>query len=106
MTFLLDHDVPSDIEYSLVALGHAVVKLREIMPRTTPDEEIFRLAGDRGYVLITCNQDDFLALAGKIVPVGLVILIRRRRRAQERAALVRLLDNAGEAGLRGNINFA
>jgi hypothetical protein len=26
--------------------------------------------------------------------------------ARERAALVRLLDTAGESGLRGNINFA
>jgi hypothetical protein len=29
-----------------------------------------------------------------------------RSRALERAALVQLLDNAGEAGIRGNINFA
>jgi hypothetical protein len=32
--FLLDHDVPDDIEYSLAALGHEVLKLREVLPRT------------------------------------------------------------------------
>jgi hypothetical protein len=36
----------------------------------------------------------------------MIILIRRKSRAQERAALIRLLDKAGESGLRGNINFA
>jgi predicted nuclease of predicted toxin-antitoxin system len=104
--FLLDHDVPDDIEYSLAALGHEVLKLREVLPRTTPDEEIFRLGGERDCILITCNRDDFLAIAGHVPHAGLVVLIRRRTRAQERAALVRLLDNAGESGLCGNINFA
>jgi hypothetical protein len=33
VTFLLDHDVPHDIEYSLAALGHSVLKLREVLPR-------------------------------------------------------------------------
>jgi len=104
--FLLDHDVPDDIEYSLAALGHAVLKLREVLPKTAPDEEILRLAAERDCVLITCNRDDFLAIAGRVPHQGLVVLIRRRTRAQERAALVRLLDNAGESGLRGNINIA
>ena len=31
MKFLLDHDVPDDIAFSLEALGHAVVKLREVL---------------------------------------------------------------------------
>jgi len=104
--FLLDHDVPDDIEYSLAALGHAVLKLREVLPTTAPDEEVLRLASQRDCVLITCNRDDFLALARQAPHAGLIILIRRRTRAQERAALVRLLDNADEAGVRGNINFA
>jgi len=81
--FPLDHDVPDDMEYSLAALGHAVLKLRDVLP-----------------------SDDFLTIAGLVPHAGLVILIRRRSRAQERAALVHLLDNAGESGLRGNINFA
>lgn len=54
----------------------------------------------------TCNRDDFLAIAQKVAHAGLIVLIRRRTRVQERAALVRLLDGAGDAGLRGNINFA
>jgi hypothetical protein len=59
--FLLDHDVPDDATVSLEALGHEVIKLREVLPMTTPDDEVLRLAGERGCVLITCNRDDFLS---------------------------------------------
>jgi predicted nuclease of predicted toxin-antitoxin system len=103
---MLDHDVPDDAAFSLGALGHEVVKLREVLPMTTPDDEVLRLAGERDSVLITCNRDDFLAAAGRVAHHGIIILIRRKTRARERAALVRLLDSAGESGLRDNVNFA
>lgn len=106
MKFLLDHDVPDDAAFSLVALGHVVVKLREVLPTTTSDDEVLRLVGERGCVLITCNRDDFLAAAGGVAHHGIIILIRRKSGALERAALVRLLDSAGDSGLSGNINFA
>jgi hypothetical protein len=38
--FLLDHDVPDDAAFSLEALGHVVVKLREALRVTAPDEEV------------------------------------------------------------------
>lgn len=106
MNFLLDHDVPDDVIYSLVALGHTVLKLRDIVPVTTPDAEVLRTATERNCILITCNRDDFLALARNSPHAGIVILVRRRSRALERAALVQLLDNAGESGMHGNVNFA
>ena len=37
---------------------------------------------------------------------GLVILVRRRSRQIEISRMLTLLKNAGEQGLRGNINFA
>ncbi len=106
MKFFLDHDVPDDVAFTLEALGHAVVKLREVLPVRASDEEVLRQAAERQCLLITCNRDDFLAVAGRVPHHGIIILIRRRSRALERAALVRLLDTAGESGLRGNINFA
>lgn len=106
MKFLLDHDVPDDVAFSLEALDHVVVKLREVIPTTTSDDAVLRLAGERSCVLITCNRDDFLTAATRIEHHGIIILIRRKSRALERAALVRLLDSAGESGLTGNINFA
>jgi hypothetical protein len=55
---------------------------------------------------LTCNRDDFIELARYKPHLGIIIVIRRRTRAAERAALFRLLEKAGESGLRNNINFA
>ena len=106
MRFLLDHDRPR--RYRVFA-GDTWPRGAQATRGFAEDRAgpgHLRLAGERDCVLITCNRDDFLAIAGQVPNAGLVILIRRRTRAQERAALVRLLDNAGESGLRGNINFA
>jgi len=85
---MLDHDVQDDTAFSLEALGHAVVKLREVLSRTAPDDEVLRLAGERGCVLITCNRDDFLAAAGRVAHHGLIILIRRKSRHWRAVCLV------------------
>ncbi len=106
MKFLFDHDVPDDMAYGLTTLGHEVFKLRELIHPQTIDEEVLRFAGKNNYVLITCNRDDFLAAARKVSHAGLIILIRRNARVRERVALLRLLDQAGEQGIRKNINFA
>ena len=106
MKFLFDHDVPDDMAFSLRALGHEVIKLRELIRPEIADEDVLRLAAEHDCVLITCNRDDFLKAAQRIPHVGLIVLIRRRSRAHERAALVGLLDKASEAGIRNNINFA
>jgi len=42
--FLFDHDVPDEMAYGLVALGHEVFKLRELINPQTEDEEVLRLA--------------------------------------------------------------
>jgi predicted nuclease of predicted toxin-antitoxin system len=106
VNFLLDHDVPDDLSYLLEHLGHRVVRLREALPRTASDAEVLAHAADHGLVVITCNRDDFLRLVGDRPHGGIVIVIRRRSRAAERAALLRLVESAGPEGLRGNVNFA
>jgi predicted nuclease of predicted toxin-antitoxin system len=106
MTFLLDHDTPDDIGYSLAALGHQVVRLRDVLPKDCKDTEVLSHAQRQGWVLITCNRDDFLSLAKSQPHAGLIILIRRRTRVAERTALVRLLDRAGETGITNRVNFA
>jgi predicted nuclease of predicted toxin-antitoxin system len=103
--FLLDHDVPEDPSYLLEQLGHEVTLLRRALPQDASDEAVLKLAHERGCVLLTCNRNDFLDLAGKQPHRGVVVVIRRRTRAAERAALFRLLERAEEAGLRNNINF-
>ena len=106
MTFLLDHDAPDDLTYSLEGLGHRVIYLRDALPTKTGDAEILAYAHQREYIVITCNRDDFLALGKSKPHCGIIILLRKRTRVAERAALVHLLDNAGESGIANNINFA
>ena len=106
MTFFLDHDVPHDLTYCLRTLGHEVVVLREVLPVRTDDATVLRYAAERGYVVITCNREDFVAEAQNVAHAGIILVFRRKTRAGERAALIKLLDRAGEAGIVGNINFA
>ena len=103
---LFDHDVPDDAAFALEALGHQVVRLREVLPTTTTDAEVFRYADASNFILVTCNRDDYLSLIGDTPFFGLIVLVRRTRRALERAALVQLIERVGEAGLVGAIHFA
>ena len=103
---MLDHDVPDDLSYLLEQLGHHVTLLRKALPGDSSDEAVLQFAHDGGCLLLTCNRDDFLRLATMRPHHGIVIVIRRRTRADERAALFRLLERAGETGLRNNVNFA
>ena len=106
MRFFLDHDVPSEIARVLRAEGHHVVELRDVLATGALDQEVLQCAQDHGMLMVTCNRDDFLALAAQHPHPGLIVLIRRRTRQAECAHLLRLLDLAGESGLCGNINFA
>jgi hypothetical protein len=60
----------------------------------------------RGCILITCNRDDFLRLAQVKAHHGIIIVVRRRTRAAERAPFLSLIERAGPAGLFANINFS
>ena len=106
MKFLLDHDVPEDLSYLLERLGHDVRLLRQVLPQDASDDSVLQFAYDKDCLLMTCNRDDFLHLAKQKPHHGIIIVIRRRSRAAERAALFRLLERAGETGLRNNINYA
>lgn len=106
MKFLLDHDVPTEAARVLSQGGHEVVELRNVLPRDTLDAEVFRYARLNRLLLVTCNRDDFLALAATESTFGLIILVRRRSRMAECSELLRLIARAGETGLRDNINYA
>jgi predicted nuclease of predicted toxin-antitoxin system len=106
MTFLLDHDTPDDLVFSLRALGHQTIHVRDALTRRADDAAILAHAHHRGWIVITCNRDDYLALGQSKPHSGIIILIRRKTRVAERAVLVQLLDRAGEHGLANNINFA
>ena len=106
MNFFLDHDVPADVGRVLRLKGHTVQFLNEALSITTDDLSVMRHAVKHGMVIITCNRDDFLLLAETEPHVGIIVLVRRRTRVAECAAVLRLLERAGESGIAGNINFA
>jgi len=85
--------------------------LRDALPVTATDEQVFAWAQNQGRVIVSCNRNHFLALARQAVAqerrfAGLIVLIRRRTRQAECGHLLTLLRRAGESGLDGNINFA
>jgi predicted nuclease of predicted toxin-antitoxin system len=104
--FFFDHDVPDDLSYLLRQFGHEVIFLRDALSTNSSDSAVLQYAHDLNAILVTCNRDDFLQLAEEEPHPGIIILIRRKSRAQERASLFQLLESAGETGLRANINFA
>ena len=107
MKFFFDHDVPDDVAHVLRHWEHEVVLLRDALPRTSTDAEVFAHCCEQKLMLVTCNRDDFLELARqKREHSGLIILIRRRTHQGEAAHLLRLIENAGADGLRANVNFA
>ena len=84
MKFLLDHDVPAEISRVLQHWGHNVTALRTVLPVTAPDADVFGYACLEGLIIISCNRDHFLALAGQTHNhPGLIILIRRKTRQAE-----------------------
>jgi predicted nuclease of predicted toxin-antitoxin system len=109
--FLLDHDVPAEMARVLTYWGHDVETLRQALPITARDEQVFQHARQHGRLIISCNRAHFLALAEEAIHTdqpfpGLIVLIRRRSRQAECGHLLQLLGRAGEAGLANNVNFA
>ena len=87
-------------------LGHEVVFVREVMNPAAADADVLAYACQESAIMVTSNRDDFIGLAEQQPHYGIVIVVRRRSRMAERMAFFRLLERAGESGLRDNINFA
>jgi predicted nuclease of predicted toxin-antitoxin system len=104
--FLIDEDVPMEVSRCLRDAGHEVCVVAEVLGVRTDDVDIWRFAVLSQAIVVTCNRQDFLSLAGTQPETGLIVLNRRRTRQAECRRILALLENAGETGLNGNINFA
>lgn len=54
MTFFFDHDVPEDTAFALEAMGHRVVRVRQVLPMDAKDDEVHglaNLASEEQYIL-------------------------------------------------------
>ena len=106
MRFLVDEDVAEEVVRCLRQAGHEVSLVTEVLGVRTDDVDIWHHAVRTETIVVTCNRQDFLELAGTAPETGVIILNRRRTRQAECRHLLELLSSAGEVGLRGNINFA
>jgi predicted nuclease of predicted toxin-antitoxin system len=106
MRFLVDEDVAIEVARALQQAGHEVLLVPEVLGLRTDDVDIWHHAALTQCIVLTCNRQDFLALAGTQPATGLIILNRRRTRQAECRHLLQLLANAGEDGFKRNINFA
>jgi hypothetical protein len=106
VTFLLDQDVPDAIGRVAAQEGHTVTRLREVLSPETDESTVLRSAHSHEAVLVICNRDHFLALVADQPHAGLIVVIRRQSRVAECSRFLRLLRNAGESGIRNNVNFA
>ena len=106
MRFQVGEDLAAEATRCLRQAGHEVLLVTEVLGVRTDDVDIWRHAAQTQSIAVTCNRPDFLGLAGAKPATGLIILSRRRTRQAECRHLLQLLTNAGEAGLKRNINFA
>jgi predicted nuclease of predicted toxin-antitoxin system len=104
--FLLDEDVPSDIRRALRNAGHTVEIAFEVVGESMPDEAVWAHAVATKAIVVTCNRQHFLGLAGTNPATGLIVLGRKDKRQTEVSNILKLLKKAGPSGLEGNINFA
>ena len=106
MRFLVDEDVAVEVARCLRQAGHEVSLVAEALGVRTDDVDIWHHAVRSEAIVLICNRQDFLELAGAAPETGVVILNRRRTRQAECRHMLQLLARAGEAGLKQNINFA
>jgi predicted nuclease of predicted toxin-antitoxin system len=104
--FLVDENVAIEAARCLRQAGHEVLLVPEVLGVRTDDADIWRHAVQTQSIVVTCNRQDFLELAGSEPATGLITLNRRRTRQAECRHLLQLLAKSGEGGLKGNINFA
>jgi predicted nuclease of predicted toxin-antitoxin system len=104
--FLIDEDVPIEATRCVRQAGHEGQLVAETLGTRTDDADVWYHAVQTESIVITCNRQDFLQLAGTEPATGLIVLKRRRTRQAECTRLLQLLASAGETGLKCNINFA
>ena len=57
--FFTDNDVPNSVGDTILAMGHQLTRLRDVMADTSPDEIVASACRDRRLVLVTHNVRDF-----------------------------------------------
>ena len=73
MRFLVDEDVAVEVARCLQQAGHEVLLVAETLGLQTDDVDIWHHAVRTAAIVITCNRQDFLELAGTEPETGLIV---------------------------------
>ena len=98
MRFLIDEMLPSVTAEHLGRLGHEASGVRDLGLGNRPDDEILAMAEVDGWVVVTENADDFIALVTERLvagwPTAALVIVHRGRLAGGAIAdrLARALD--------------
>ena len=95
MRFLIDEDVAIEVARCLEQAGHEAQLVSEVLGQRTEDADIWAHAVRTSAIVVTCNRQDFLELAGTAPATGLIILNRRRTRLAECRHILQLIARAG-----------
>jgi predicted nuclease of predicted toxin-antitoxin system len=66
----MDEDVAIEAARCLRQAGHEVLLVPEVLGVRTDDVDIWRYAVETQSIVVTCNRQDFLELAGTEPPTG------------------------------------
>ena len=103
MIFLFDENFPKTARADLEERGHEVLDFRDEGQEGAPDQDVMRLAIERGAVVLTTDRDFFHTLAQRFPghPGIVVIALKKPTRAAIQGRLAWLLEHLTETQLRG-----
>ena len=91
MNFLIDENLAPRLASELVGAGHDAVHVAELGLRSSPDQEILKVAFNQGRILISCDTDFGQLIERDSSGSPSLVLIRRMSDYRVKAILGRVL---------------
>ena len=91
MNFLIDENLAPRLASELVGAGHDAVHVSNLGLRSSPDQEILKVAFNQGRILISCDTDFGQLIEGDSSGSPSLVLIRRMSDYRVKAILGRVL---------------
>jgi predicted nuclease of predicted toxin-antitoxin system len=89
--FLIDENLAPRLASELVGAGHDAVHVSDLGLRSSPDQEILKVAFNQGRILISCDTDFGQLIERDSSGSPSLVLIRRMRDYRVKAILGRVL---------------
>lgn len=92
MKFLIDENLAPRLASELVGAGHDAVHVSNLGLRSSPDQEILKVAFNQGRILISCDTDFGQLIERDSADSPSLVLIRRMSDYRVKAILARVLE--------------